>query len=176
MHSLSSREKTHCTLVLHMCSRPCTIALLALRSMAPFGWLNFSLPSLSHPTLSRVLVSHPEETARFSRPILDIGNYDLLTVIGSCFWLISQTQCLTLNVAKAHMSNLIPRELFPIRHQLGRLTVELAMEGWVDDSEIAVVDWEMNFCLCCNRYSASWSTGSPSSLWEPWTTLSYLAN
>ena len=121
MHSLSSREKTHCTLVLHMCSRPCTIALLALRSMAPFGWLNFSLPSLSHPTLSRVLVSHPEEAARFSRPILDIGNYDLLTVIGSCFWLISQTQCLTLNVAKAHMSNLIPRELFPIRHQLGRL-------------------------------------------------------
>ena len=31
------------------------------------------------------------------------------------------------------------------------------MEGWVDDSEIAVVNWEMNFCLCCNRYSASWS-------------------
>ena len=41
--------------------------------------------------------------------------------------------------------------------ELRAVTVELAMEGWVDDSEIAVVDWEMNFCLCCNRYSASWS-------------------
>ena len=41
--------------------------------------------------------------------------------------------------------------------ELRAVTVELAMEGWVDDSEIAVVDWEMNFCLCCNRYSTSWS-------------------
>lgn len=41
--------------------------------------------------------------------------------------------------------------------ELIAVTVELAMEGWVDDSEIAVVNWEMNCCLCCNRYSASWS-------------------
>ena len=80
------RERRHIVhWLLHMCLRPCTIALLALRSMAPFGWFNFSLPSLFHPTLSRVFVSHPEEAARFPRPILNIGKYDLLTVIGSCF-------------------------------------------------------------------------------------------
>ena len=60
------REKKRCTLVATICVYG--LALLPcsrLRSMAPFGWLNFSLPSLSHPTLSRVLVSHPEEAARF---------------------------------------------------------------------------------------------------------------
>lgn len=40
--------------------------------------------------------------------------------------------------------------------ELEVVIVELVMEGWVDVLEIVVVDWEINFCLCCNWYFVSW--------------------